>query len=57
MVRPLRGSPTVKRQTEGTYEYDVQVGRFTWWHSNGQVALEGKFEHGKQDRAVDLVVL
>ena len=27
----------------------MQVGPFTWWHSNGQKALEGRFEHGKQD--------
>ncbi len=36
-------------QLEGTYEHDVQVGKFVWWHANGQKAQEGHFDHGKQD--------
>jgi uncharacterized protein len=38
-----------QRQLEGSYEHDLQCGKFTWWHSNGQKALEGEFDHGKQD--------
>ncbi len=38
-----------QKQIEGTYEHDLQVGKFNWWHANGQKALEGSFEQGKQD--------
>ena len=27
----------------------MQTGQFTWWHSNGQKALEGRYEDGKQN--------
>ncbi len=29
---------------KGQYRDDVRVGRFTWWHQNGQKALEGDYD-------------
>ena len=43
------GTPTASSRSKAHYEHDVQVGQFTWWHANGQKALEGRFDAGKQD--------
>lgn len=39
--------PSGQPQMSGSYENDVEVGKFTWWYANGQKALEGNYEDGK----------
>jgi hypothetical protein len=32
------------KQLSGRFEADKKVGRWTWWHANGQKAIEGNYQ-------------
>jgi YD repeat-containing protein len=34
------------KKTEGRYDHDVPVSKFTWWYENGQKQAEGGYEAG-----------
>ena len=38
--------PSGKVQVEGFYQFDKEMGNFTWWHVNGQKAVEGAYRDG-----------
>ena len=37
-----------QKQIEGTYEHDLQVGKFNWWHANGLKQTQGEFAAGNR---------
>ncbi len=36
-------------ESEGTYQFDRENGKFAWWYANGQPAVEGQFVDGQED--------
>jgi antitoxin component YwqK of YwqJK toxin-antitoxin module len=38
-----------QQQAEGYFQYDREMGPFTWWHAHGQEAVKGRFVDGRPD--------
>jgi len=34
------------KKTQGEYDHDTPIGKFTWWYENGQRQAEGEFDKG-----------